>query len=164
MTDRIRSKSEKIQIGYFGKFYPNGYSKGIEDILELYRLRKPLSELFNFSLTGGTEKEIRRLKSAISERQINIQDLKVNPHDPHALALNKMRNLDVIILPKPASKNHLGFPLRCIEAVASGRIVIAAKCRTYTDIFSDLFQPHWYEPGDAGLLYDAINEALSDSN
>lgn len=69
----------------------------------------------------------------------------------------------MIILPKPASEDYLGFPLKCIEAVASGRIVIAARCRTYTDIFSELFQPFWYEPGDAGSLYDFIIEALSDS-
>jgi len=163
LTDRIKTKSEKIQIGYVGKFYPNGYSKGIEDIFELSRTREPLSELFNISLTGGTEEEIQRLKSAISERQLNIQDLEDNPHVPHALALEKMRNLDVIILPKPASEDYLGSPLKCIEAVASGRIVIAARYRTYTDIFSELFQPFWYEPGDAGSLYDFIIEALSDS-
>jgi glycosyltransferase involved in cell wall biosynthesis len=104
------------------------------------------------------------LQSEIFDRQLSIQDLEVNPHVPHALALAKMRNLDVIILPKPASDDYLGFPLKCIEAVASGRIVLAAKCKTYTDIFSDLYQPYWYEPGDAGTLYNAIVDALSDAH
>jgi glycosyltransferase involved in cell wall biosynthesis len=161
---RIQTKSGKLQIGYVGKFYPNGYSKGVEDILELSRIREPLSELFNISLTGGTEREILMLQSEIFDRQLSIQDLEVNPHVPHALALAKMRNLDVIILPKPASDDYLGFPLKCIEAVASGRIVLAAKCKTYTDIFSDLYQPYWYEPGDAGTLYNAIVDALSDAH
>lgn len=163
LVHRIQTKSGKLQIGYVGKFYPNGYSKGVEDILELSRIREPLSELFNISLTGGTVREILKLQSEIFDRQLSIQNLEVNPHVPHALALEKMRNLDVIILPKPASEGYLGFPLKCIEAVASGRIVIAAKCRTYTDIFSELFQPFWYEPGDAESLYDSIIEALSDS-
>lgn len=164
LAHRIQTKSGKLQIGYVGKFYPNGYSKGIEDILELSRIRKPFSELFNISLTGGTEREILKLQSEIFDRQLSIQNLEVNPHVSHALALGKMRNLDVIILPKPASEDYLGFPLKCIEAVASGRIVLAAKCRTYTDIFSDLFQPYWYEPGDAESLYNSIIEALSDSD
>lgn len=163
LVHRIQTKSGKLQIGYVGKFYPNGYSKGVEDILELSRIREPLSELFNISLTGGTEREILKLQSEIIHRQLSIQNLEVNPHVPHAVALEKMRNLDVIILPKPASEDYLGFPLKCIEAVASGRIVLAAMCRTYTDIFSDLFQPYWYEPGYAGSLYNSIVEALSDS-
>ena len=164
LVHRIQTKSGKLQIGYVGKFYPNGYSKGVEDILELSRIREPLSELFNISLTGGTEREILKLQSEIFDRQLSIQNLEVNPHVPHAVALEKMRNLDVIILPKPASEDYLGFPLKCIEAVATGRIVLAAKCRTYTDIFSDLFQPYWYEPGDAGSLYNSIVDALSDSH
>lgn len=164
LAHRIQTKSGKLQIGYVGKFYPNGYSKGVEDVLELSRIREPLSELFNISLTGGTEREILKLQSEIFDRKLSIQNLEVNPHVPHVVALEKLRNLDVIILPKPASENYLGFPLKCIEAVASGRIVLAAKCRTYTDIFSDLFQPYWYEPGDARSLYNSIVDALSDSH
>jgi len=164
LLDRVETKSGKLQIGYVGKFYPNGYSKGIEDLVELSRIREPLSESFNISLTGGTAREILKLKRAISKEQPSIQNLEVNPHVPHALALEKMKNLDVIILPKPDSEDYLGFPLKCIEAVASGRIVLAAKCRTYTDVFSDLFQPYWYEPGDASSLYNSIIQALSDSD
>ncbi len=164
LLNKMQTKSGKLQIGYVGKFYPNGYSKGIEDLLKLSRVKEPLSETFNISLTGGTEKEILKLKRVISEEQLSIQNLEVNPHVPHALALEKMKNLDVIILPKPDSEDYLGFPLKCIEAVASGRIILAAKCRTYTDVFSDSFQPYWYEPGDASSLYNSIVQALSDSD
>ncbi len=164
LLNKMQTKSGKLQIGYVGKFYPNGYSKGIEDLLKLSRVKEPLSETFNISLTGGTEKEILKLKRVISEEQLSIQNLEVNPHVPHALALEKMKNLDVIILPKPDSEDYLGFPLKCIEAVASGRIILAAKCRTYTDVFSDSFQPYWYEPGDASSLYNSIFQALSDSD
>ncbi len=164
LLNKMQTKSGKLQIGYVGKFYPNGYSKGIEDLLKLSRVKEPLSETFNISLTGGTEKEILKLKRVISEEQLSIQNLEVNPHVPHALALEKMKNLDVIILPKPDSEKYLGFPLKCIEAVASGRIILAAKCRTYTDVFSDSFQPYWYEPGDASSLYNSIVQALSDSD
>jgi glycosyltransferase involved in cell wall biosynthesis len=164
LLNKMQTKSGKLQIGYVGKFYPNGYSKGIEDLLKLSRVKEPLLETFNISLTGGTEKEILKLKRVISEEQLSIQNLEVNPHVPHALALEKMKNLDVIILPKPDSEDYLGFPLKCIEAVASGRIILAAKCRTYTDVFSDSFQPYWYEPGDASSLYNSIVQALSDSD
>jgi glycosyltransferase involved in cell wall biosynthesis len=164
LLNKIQTKSGKLQIGYVGKFYPNGYSKGIEDLLKLSKIKEPLSESFNISLTGGTEKEILKLKRTISEEQLSIQNLEVNPHVPHALALEKMKNLDVIILPKPDSEKYLGFPLKCIEAVASGRIILAARCKTYTDVFSDSFQPYWYEPGDANSLYNSITQALCDSD
>lgn len=164
LLNKIQTKSGKLQIGYVGKFYPNGYSKGIEDLLKLSKIKGPLSETFNISLTGGTEKEILKLKRTISEEQLSIQNLEVNPHVPHALALEKMKNLDVIILPKPDSEKYLGFPLKCIEAVASGRIILAARCKTYTDVFSNSFQPYWYEPGDANSLYNSITQALFDSD
>ena len=123
-----------------------------------------MSNLFSISLTGGTEREILKLGKVIEERKLSVQDFEINPHVTHVRAIEKMRSLDVIVLPMPASQIYFGFPLKAIEAVASAKIIVAAKCRIYTDIFSDTFKPYWYEPGDAESLYNAIDEALFDSN
>ena len=76
--------------------------------------------------------------------------------------ISKMKESDVLVLPMPASKKYMGFPLKAIESIASGRIVVAARCRVYQDIFDESFEPYWYEPNDAMSLNLAIIMALND--
>ena len=72
------------------------------------------------------------------------------------------KQLDVIVLPKPASQKYVGFPLKAIESIASGRVVVAAKCTVYEDIFDQDFQPFWYTAGDSASLNMAIRQAVNE--
>ena len=164
--DRIENykncTSEKIRVGYVGKFFPNGYSKGMEDLIYLALKNKESRRRFNVSISGGSKKEILEVLSIMHSLDLSENDLEVNPHVPHTDALKKMQNLDVIVLPKPNSENYVGFPLKCIEAVASARIVVAANCQIYRDIFESNYAPYWYEPGNPSSLEASINSALED--
>ena len=66
------------------------------------------------------------------------------------------------MLPQPRSSKYVGFPLKCIEAVSSGRIVIAADCGLYRDIFTEGFQPYWYDSGVSVSMNNAIISAIND--
>ena len=154
--------SEKIRVGYVGKFFPNGYSKGIEDLIYLALKNKKSRQRFSISISGGLKKEVLEVLSRMHSLDLSENDLEVNPHMPHTDALKKMQSLDVIVLPKPNSENYVGFPLKCIEAVASARIVVAAKCQVYNDIFEGNYFPYWYEPGNPSSLERSINNALED--
>ena len=154
--------SEKIRVGYVGKFFPNGYSKGIEDLIYLALKNKKSRQRFSISISGGLKKEVLEVLSRMHSLDLSENDLEVNPHMPHTDALKKMQSLDVIVLPKPNSENYVGFPLKCIEAVASARIVVAANCQVYKDIFEDNYVPYWYEPGNPSSLERSINNALED--
>jgi glycosyltransferase involved in cell wall biosynthesis len=146
-----------------GKFFPNGYSKGIEDLLGLSRVNQNSGKRLKISITGGTQFEVDTLNKLIQRLQLESTNLIVNSHLSHDQALQKMKELDVIVLPIPTSKEYVGFPLKSIEALASGRIVVAAKCRVYTDIFVEDFQPYWYVSENPQSLFMAIAKALGDN-
>ena len=161
----LRSISfEGLKIGYIGKFSPNGYSKGIEDLLELAKYSLKVQAKHEISITGGTDKELISTTHKLSEYGLTANDVEISGHIPHRAVFGKMKELDVLVLPKPASKGYAGFPLKSIESIASGRIVIAARCKIYEDIFNQGFEPFWYEPGNAISMNFAIREALSDES
>jgi glycosyltransferase involved in cell wall biosynthesis len=153
-----------LKIGYIGKFSPNGYSKGIEDLLELAKLNLKVQTEYEISIVGGTNRELISATHKLSDYGLTANDVKISGHIPHRTVFGKMKELDVLVLPMPASKGYAGFPLKSIESIASGRIVIAARCKIYEDIFSEGFEPFWYEPGNAISMNFAIKEALSDQS
>jgi glycosyltransferase involved in cell wall biosynthesis len=161
---KIDSKPYVIEVGYVGKFFPSGYSKGIEDLIALSQLNKGKAGNLHVSITGGTESEVYRVEQLISEYDLTTLEFEINPHVSHTLAMEKLRKLDVIVLPEPKSEKYVGFPLKSIEAVASGRIVMAADCRVYKDVFTDQYQPYWFEPGERESLYNAIQMAIFDND
>ena len=157
-----RNLLKGTKISYVGKFSPNGYSKGIEDLLELAVLNKKQESNYKISIIGGTEKEMIAIRYQLKEIGLGEEDLEVSGHISHHEVIVKLRVEDVIVLPMPASKRYVGFPLKAIESIASGRIVIAARCKIYEDIFNQDFEPYWYEPGNATSMNFAINEAIND--
>ena len=153
-----------LKVGYIGKFFPNGYSKGIEDLFELSQLNLKAQAKYDISITGGTDRELTTATHKLLEYGLTESDIKISGHISHRAVFGKMKELDVLVLPMPASKRYVGFPLKCIESIASGRIVIAARCKIYEDIFNEGFEPYWYEPGNAISMEIAIQEALSDES
>jgi glycosyltransferase involved in cell wall biosynthesis len=139
---RLREKtlldSIKIDVGYVGKFFPDGYSKGVEDIIKLAKENRERKGKLRISLTGGMEKEISQVNKLAKECNLSSKDLEI--------------------------KSYVGFPVKCIEAIATGRIVIAAKCMVYDQIFTEKYQPYWYESGNENSLYASIQRALSDED
>jgi glycosyltransferase involved in cell wall biosynthesis len=160
----IRDQARPLKVGYVGKFYPNGYSKGIEDLLGLTSKADIKNIPLEISLTGGTESEIDFVSKYIRKFGLDQTRLHLFEHVPHSLALDVMRNLDVIVLPSPNSAKYLGFPLKCLEAVATGKIVVVSRTKIYEDVFNEYFQPYWYTPGDIDSLHRCIEGAISDPN
>lgn len=151
-----------LRIGYVGKFAPNGYSKGVEDLLALASLSQNQKLGFTISITGGTVREIVKLKAKAKKIGIKDFDFEIEGHQSHELALRAMASLHVIVLPTPKSNRYVGFPIKSLEAIATGRIVIAAKSSIYESIFSGEFHPYWYTPGSADSMLEAIHKATSD--
>jgi len=164
LMNSIREQARPLKVGYVGKFYPNGYSKGIEDILGLTSKNHIKNIPIEISLTGGTQSEIELVLEHIRRFNLDQSHLYLNPHVPHSLALEAMRNLDVIVLPSPISEKYFGFPLKCLEALATGKVVVVSKTKIYEDVFNQQFQPYWYTPGDVDSLRGSIENAISDPN
>ena len=151
-----------LRIGYMGKFFPGGYSKGVEDLFSLARLNMENKLGYEISITGGDVNDLKKAEKLISEFNLNIAAIDIKGHVDHKVAMNLLKELDVIVLPQPRSSKYVGFPLKCIEAVSSGRIVIAADCGLYRDIFTEGFQPYWYDSRVSVSMNNAIISAIND--
>ena len=151
-----------LRVGYIGKFFPGGYSKGIEDLFVLAKLNAINKFGYRISITGGSDNDLKKANKLIKKFRLNKTSISIKGHVQHKFALNLMKNLDVIVLPEPRSSKYVGFPLKCIEAVSSGRIVVAADCELYRDIFTEHFQPYWYASEVADSLNYGIVTALKD--
>jgi len=166
--DRIKnlekSQYKGLKVGYVGKFSPNGYSKGIEDLFDLAAFDAATTKTYDISITGGSPNEVTFAVNKLSDLGLSKNEIEINGHISHPEAIRKMKCLDVLVLPMPASKKYMGFPLKAIESIASGRIVIAARCKIYQDIFDESFEPYWYEPNDVMSLNLAIIKALNDES
>ena len=157
-----KSQFKGLKVGYVGKFSPNGYSKGIEDLLNLAAYNSANGKTYEISITGGSPNEVASAVNKLSDFGLSKNEIEINGHISHPEAILKMKYLDVLVLPMPASEKYTGFPLKAIESIASGRIVVVARCKIYQDIFDGSFEPYWYEPNDAISLNHAIFRALND--
>ena len=151
-----------LRVGYVGKFFPGGHSKGIEDLFALAKLNAINKFGYKISITGGSINDLKKSNKLIKKFKLNKTSISIKGHVQHNVALSLMKNLDVIVLPEPRSSKYVGFPLKCIEAVSSGRIVVAADCELYRDIFTERFQPYWYDSEVADSLNCGIVTALKD--
>lgn len=151
-----------LRIGYMGKFFPGGYSKGVEDLFTIAKLNIENQLGYEISITGGDANDLKKADKLISQFNLNKSAINIKGHVQHKFAINLMKELDVIVLPQPRSSKYVGFPLKCLEAVSSGRIVIAADCELYRDIFTEHFQPYWYDSGVSFSMNNAIVSAIND--
>lgn len=151
-----------INVGYVGKFSPNGYSKGVEDLLDLAVINSKSKHKYRISISGGSYRELIQINESLKNRHLTLDDVSISGHVPHHEALARMSKLDFIVLTRPASLNYFGFPLKTLEAIASGRVVIAADCEVYRNIFNGTYQPYWYIPGDPYTLLEAIKLSSQD--
>lgn len=159
-----RKKNNNLEVGYIGKFFPSGISKGYEDIIHLALLNKVKKLHFKMHLIGGTAREVAHAGVLINELGMNSRDINLGPHIPHDAILEFAKSLDVIILPKPRDTNYFGTPLKALETCALGRIVVAADCPVNRALFGDRDFIFWYESENISSLIDAIERAINDES
>lgn len=151
-----------LQIGYVGKFAPQGYSKGIEDLISLAKFYKSNGIKNRITLIGSTEKDLNDCLEAQYKSDIREEFLEIKPHVNHSEAIRLMKTFDVLVLPIPNSQEYVGMPLKLVEYLASGRITIIANSELITSLFSPNFLPYCYDKGDFLSLHKAIELAIVD--
>ncbi len=144
-------------LGYFGKFAPNGYSKGVEDLLELAKLHRDISFKSEIKIVGPTEREIYLLKTILSEDDYVGVNISLIPHLPHLEMAAVMLGCDVLVLPTVNSDNYVGSPIKAIEYAATGKPILASSTRVNRDVFDSTFQPFWYQPNDIEQMHEKLS-------
>ena len=156
------SKKRIINVGYFGKISPQGYSKGIEDFLNLIKQTKQVSKEanFKFQINGFLRSEERELKNLIARCGLAESDVTLTGHLPHGESLKNMKACDIFFLPSARSNKYVGFPLKALEYFYFGGRIIAADTKVNRDIFRTNQQPAWYRQGDSKSAYHALLSCL----
>jgi len=163
--DQLTKKSKlDIKIGYVGNMAPSGYSKGIEDLINLGKFYKDQNEGSQIKLIGAYPDELIALEKMRMSLGIGTHFLQIEAHVDHSEALLKLKEFDVLVLPISANKNYVGMPLKLFEYIASGRIVVVANCKLYKSFFNENYTPYWYESKNINSLHTSINYALGDLN
>lgn len=165
LIDQLIKKSKSdIKIGYVGKMIPSGHSKGIEDLINLGKFYKDKTERSQIKLIGAYPEELIELEKMRISLGIGTNLLKIEAHVDHSEALVKLKEFDILVLPMSENKKYVGMPLKLLEYIASGRIVIVANCKLHRSFFNGDYSPYWYEPKNINSLDMSINYALGDIN
>lgn len=152
-------KGSKIEIGYVGKYNPQGYSKGLEDLFLLAKLYQDRAISNKVTISGIPIGQIPKLELIRSHLNIDPNFLSFEQHLSHTKALERMRDFDVLVLTLPESQVYNGMPLKLLEYLATGRIVIVAKSDLIKDFFINEFTPLYYEKGNIEDLFIKILES-----
>jgi glycosyltransferase involved in cell wall biosynthesis len=158
------SLNHKIKIGYVGNMAPGGYSKGIEDLILLAEFNMKNSINAEVVLIGANDSELAKFKRI--QNSLNIEDrfLKFYPHVSHSKAINSLKGIDILVLPMPKSKNYVGMPIKLLEYIAAGKIVMVADCSLFRSFFNENYRPFFYGSEDIPSLSREINKAICDEN
>jgi glycosyltransferase involved in cell wall biosynthesis len=149
----------KIKIAYIGKFAPQGYSKGVEDLIYLAQ-KSQQRKSFTVTLLGATKKEEIEYLKLKDDLGISSRYLNIIKHVPHSMALRAMRDFDILVLPLPNNSIYQGMPIKLLEYFASGRVTILAESNLLKELFKFDFSPFFYKKHDSESLYQAIQEVL----
>lgn len=151
-----------LQIGYVGKFSPNGYSKGIEILFDL--ALKFQSENLNFrvNLIGGDKNEVERYLVLKNHLGLTDKYLNLQGHVPYHKVPAILRSMDVLVLPSPESGKYSGTPLKLFEYLVSGRIVMLADEEFIKQSKIGTMTKWIFKPNDFEELFSRINTAIRD--
>ncbi|MDH5376781.1 MAG: glycosyltransferase, exosortase A system-associated [Gammaproteobacteria bacterium] len=134
----------KKVIGFIGSFYAY---EGIPLIVEaMPELIKEFPDL-RFLLVGGGPQE-QTIRSKIEELELNDHVL-LTGRVPHEQVQNYYNLVDIFVYPRLAMRlTDLVTPLKPLEAMAQGRLVIASDVGGHRELI---------EPGSTGELFEAGN-------
>jgi glycosyltransferase involved in cell wall biosynthesis len=159
-----KKKNLGLKIGYIGNIAPQGYSKGVEDLIKLSQICQTKANHYEIVLIGCTLTEKKLFDQFKKDSALSEEYLKCETHLSHTEALRAMKTFDVLVLPVPQDRSYVGMPLKLLEYLAAGRITIIAESKVTTSIFQDGFKPYYYIPGNPLNLFNAIDFAISDLN
>ena len=157
-----RRTRDEFRIGYVGKFFPGGFSKGYEDLVDLAVLYKDIGVERAIFLSGGLENEVREVVKRVSPYNLSTKNFEITGHLKHSDSLAKVKSLDIVVLPEPRDPSYLGSPLKSYEACALGRILVVADCSINRNQFGDAEFIYWYQSKSVESLADVIDFALND--
>jgi glycosyltransferase involved in cell wall biosynthesis len=113
------------------------------------------------NLIGAMKEDDKFIRQLTTAHSIDKNYLKIHAHVPHSIAVASLKRFDVLVLPSYADSNYIGMPLKLLEYLASGRIVIFGKSQLYKNMIPDNIKIFSYSPNNVNDLYESILDALN---
>ncbi|MBS3955267.1 MAG: glycosyltransferase, exosortase A system-associated [Methylomicrobium sp.] len=150
--------NDKIVLGFIGSFYAY---EGIPLLLEAMPAlleKRPNARLL---LVGGGPQE-----SVIKQK---TKDLNLNDHViftgrvPHDKVQDYYNQVDIFVYPRlPMRLTELVTPLKPLEAMAQGRLVVASDVGGHKELINKGQTGYLFEAGNAGNLTQALTTLIDD--
>ena len=155
-------KSKILEFVYVGKLFPGGISKGVETLISIAKFaQKNLFDL-KIKVIGGNETEIIRFREIIARENVHTY-FELKGQQSHEIALRELKDSDVVILTKSTDPNYAGFPLKAMEALASGRVTVVEENDAYKDAFDEDAFVIWFNRDLIENIFLQIKAALNDN-
>ena len=157
-------KDKVLTIGYIGSFDPNGYSKGVEDLVHLANYCQDHLLPYKIQLVGASQSELQKFLKIKSQMKLLDSYLTILPHMSHSEALFTMKRCDVLILPAYKSKRYMGMPIKLLEYLISGKITFIGDCELYRSFLPANLHPLLYPSIQPKTLVSFIETVIGANN
>ena len=147
-----------IVLGFAGSFY--GY-EGLDVLLEAFALLRPRFPELRVLLVGGglQEEALKRQASRLGVAELVIFTGRV----PHDTVQRYYELIDAFVYPRHSMRlTELVTPLKPLEAMAQGRIVVASNVGGHRELIRDRETGYLFEAGSAQKLSETIALALGE--
>mgnify|MGYP000492378392 CR=1 FL=1 len=151
--------TDKVVIGFLGSFY--GYEGLEQTVAAMPQIIQAIPNAV-FLLVGGGPQE-QNLKQQIT--QLGLQDKVIMPgRVPHADVSGYYSLVDLLIYPrKPMRLTELVTPLKPLEAMAQGKLVLASDVGGHRELISNGQNGWLFESGNVQALADKAIQILANS-
>jgi len=153
-------KGKVLTIGYIGAFEPNGYSKGVEDLVDLAHYLQDHQLPYRVKLVGASKSELQKYIKVKNKLKLLDSYLTILPHMTHSAALTIMNECDVLILPAYKSKRYMGMPIKLLEYLISGKVTFIGDCELYRNILPSYLYPLLFPSSEPKALLSFIKTAI----
>jgi len=145
-------------LGFAGSFY--GY-EGLDLLLEAFAALRPRHPNLRVLLVGGGLQE-EALKRQAANLGIDKQ-VVFTGRVPHETVQRYYDMIDVLVYPRRSMRlTELVTPLKPLEAMAQGRVVVASNVGGHRELIRDRETGYLFEPGNAPKLAETIAAALGE--
>jgi len=163
MPDRDESLMEtlglsgKTVLGFIGSFY---HYEGLDLLLSaLPRIRAARPDVVLLLVGGGPEDT--RLREKVSQEKL-VEAVRFVGRVPHGEVRRYYDLVDFFVYPRRSIRlTELVTPLKPLEAMAEGRIVLASDIGGHRELIRDTETGYLFAPDDPARMADRIIEVLS---
>lgn len=147
----------KTVLGFIGSFYAY---EGLSLLLDALPAMLARAADTRVLLVGGGNEEAALKQQA---ERLGVSDKVVfTGRVPHAEVQRYYDLVDVLVYPRLAMRlTELVTPLKPLEAMAQGRLVLASDVGGHRELIRDGETGHLFRAGDAGQLADAVSRILA---